>query len=253
MAPPASCSSAGPTSASPRSSIASPAPAGRSWRRWPAPRAMSSRRRPSWKDRTFTLVDTGGLFGATTDPLHALVVEHGLKALERADVFVFVVDAQEGLVPGDEEIARRLHDVRASRSSWPSTRRTTSGRASARDRVLSDGLRAGVRGGGRARRRRLRAARRGATRSCPRRGQARRARAGRDEDCVRRPAERREVVARQPAAARRARDGERDAGHDARHHRRRCCQWQKRRLRMLDTAGHAAAGPGGRRAGRSKP
>ena len=62
----------------------------------------------SWKDRTFTLVDTGGLFGATTDPLHALVVEHGLKALESADVFVFVLDAREGLVPGDEEIARRL-------------------------------------------------------------------------------------------------------------------------------------------------
>ncbi len=61
-----------------------------------------------WKDRTFTLVDTGGLFGATTDPLHAQVVEHGLKALESADVFVFVLDAREGLVPGDEEIARRL-------------------------------------------------------------------------------------------------------------------------------------------------
>jgi GTP-binding protein len=62
----------------------------------------------SWKDRTFTLVDTGGMFGATTDPLHALVVEHGLKALAAADVFVFVLDAREGLVPGDEEISRRL-------------------------------------------------------------------------------------------------------------------------------------------------
>jgi GTP-binding protein len=62
----------------------------------------------SWKDQPFTLVDTGGLFGATTDPLHALVVEHGLKALDSADVFVFVLDAREGLVPGDEEIARRL-------------------------------------------------------------------------------------------------------------------------------------------------
>jgi GTP-binding protein len=62
-----------------------------------------------WRDRTFTLVDTGGLFGATTDPLHALVVEHGLKALEAADVLVFVLDAREGLVPGDEDIAKRLH------------------------------------------------------------------------------------------------------------------------------------------------
>jgi GTPase len=62
----------------------------------------------AWKDRSFTLVDTGGLFGATTDPLHPMVVEHGLKALAQADVFVFVLDAREGLVPGDEQIAKRL-------------------------------------------------------------------------------------------------------------------------------------------------
>lgn len=62
-----------------------------------------------WTNRSFTLVDTGGLFGHTTDPLHPMVVEHGLKALAQADVFIFVLDAQEGLVPGDEEIARRLH------------------------------------------------------------------------------------------------------------------------------------------------
>jgi GTP-binding protein len=62
-----------------------------------------------WRDRTFSLVDTGGLFGATTDPLHAQVVERGLRALEDADVVIFVVDGREGLVPGDQEIARRLH------------------------------------------------------------------------------------------------------------------------------------------------
>jgi GTP-binding protein len=62
----------------------------------------------AWRDRPFTLVDTGGLFGATTDPLHALVVEHGLKALDSADLVVFVLDAKDGLVPGDEEIASRI-------------------------------------------------------------------------------------------------------------------------------------------------
>ena len=61
-----------------------------------------------WLQRQFTLVDTGGLFGATTDPLHSLVVEHGLKALESADIIVFIVDAKDGLVPADEEIARRV-------------------------------------------------------------------------------------------------------------------------------------------------
>ena len=62
----------------------------------------------SWQNRGFTLVDTGGLFGATTDPLHVLVVEHGLRALHSADLVVFLVDGREGLVPGDEEIAHRL-------------------------------------------------------------------------------------------------------------------------------------------------
>ena len=61
-----------------------------------------------WAGRTFNLVDTGGLFGATSDPLHALVVEHGLKAIGGADVLVFIVDAREGLVPADEEIAQRM-------------------------------------------------------------------------------------------------------------------------------------------------
>jgi GTP-binding protein len=65
----------------------------------------------AWQERAFTLVDTGGLFGATTDPLHAEVVTHGLKALASADVLVFVLDAREGLVPGDEEISRRLHTL----------------------------------------------------------------------------------------------------------------------------------------------
>lgn len=62
-----------------------------------------------WRDRGFNLIDTGGLFGATADPLHEMVVEHGLRALASADVVVFVVDGREGLVPGDEEIARHIH------------------------------------------------------------------------------------------------------------------------------------------------
>jgi GTP-binding protein len=62
----------------------------------------------SWAQRDFTLTDTGGLFGATTDPLHELVKAHGLKALDTADVFVFVVDGHDGLMAGDREIAQRL-------------------------------------------------------------------------------------------------------------------------------------------------
>jgi GTPase len=61
-----------------------------------------------WQGVHFTLVDTGGMFGASEDPLHELVVEHGRKALDTADLVVFVVDGREGLVPGDQEIASAL-------------------------------------------------------------------------------------------------------------------------------------------------
>ncbi len=65
-----------------------------------------------WQGVNFNLVDTGGMFGASEDPLHELVVIAGRRALETADVVVFVVDGREGLVPGDEEIASRLRSVK---------------------------------------------------------------------------------------------------------------------------------------------
>src|SRR6187397_1048611 len=64
-----------------------------------------------WQGSSFSLVDTGGMFGASADPLHALVVEHGRRALASADLVVFVVDGREGLVSGDEEIAHALRTV----------------------------------------------------------------------------------------------------------------------------------------------
>jgi GTP-binding protein len=64
-----------------------------------------------WQGVTFTLVDTGGMFGASQDPLHELVLHAGERALESAEIIVFVVDGREGLVPGDQEIAARLRTV----------------------------------------------------------------------------------------------------------------------------------------------
>jgi len=61
-----------------------------------------------WHGTAFNLVDSGGLFGASQDPLHPLVVQHGRKALEEADVVIFLVDGRDGLVSGDEEIANIL-------------------------------------------------------------------------------------------------------------------------------------------------
>jgi len=59
----------------------------------------------TWEDRSLTLTDTGGLFGASKDPLHHLVVERGRRALQDADLVVMVADGREGLVPGDQDIA----------------------------------------------------------------------------------------------------------------------------------------------------
>ena len=65
----------------------------------------------SWRDREFDLSDTGGLYGASEDPLHELVVRQGQRAMEIADLLVFVVDGREGLVPGDATIAEELRQT----------------------------------------------------------------------------------------------------------------------------------------------
>lgn len=65
----------------------------------------------SWDGVTFQLTDTGGMFGASEDPLHELVLERGQRAVGEADLLVLVVDGREGLVPGDQEIARVLREA----------------------------------------------------------------------------------------------------------------------------------------------
>ena len=64
-----------------------------------------------WQGSSFELFDTGGLFGASEDPLHALVVAHGRRAIRSADLLVLLVDGREGLVPADEQIARELRET----------------------------------------------------------------------------------------------------------------------------------------------
>jgi GTP-binding protein len=58
-----------------------------------------------WQGARFELTDTGGMFGASQDPLHELVLERGRRVIVDADLLVLVVDGREGLVPGDQEIA----------------------------------------------------------------------------------------------------------------------------------------------------
>jgi GTP-binding protein len=62
----------------------------------------------SWLGAAFELIDTGGLLLGTTDPLLGPAVEQVQRAIEEADVVLFVVDGRSGLLPDDEEIGRQL-------------------------------------------------------------------------------------------------------------------------------------------------
>jgi GTP-binding protein len=64
-----------------------------------------------WEGTRFELTDTGGMFGASEDPLHALVLERGRRAIGDADLLVLVVDGREGLVGGDREIAQVIREA----------------------------------------------------------------------------------------------------------------------------------------------
>jgi GTPase len=64
-----------------------------------------------WQGSRFDLTDTGGMFGASEDPLHALVLERGRRAIEDADLLVLVVDGREGVMPGDRDITKAVRDA----------------------------------------------------------------------------------------------------------------------------------------------
>ncbi len=64
-----------------------------------------------WEGMPFELVDTGGMFGASRDPLHELVLQRGHRAIRAAHLLVLVTDGREGLVPGDRDIAEAVRAV----------------------------------------------------------------------------------------------------------------------------------------------
>jgi GTP-binding protein len=65
-----------------------------------------------WAGRRFLLVDTGGVDVANRAPLARGIVEQARAAIAEADLVLFVVDAQAGLTPGDEELAALLRRAR---------------------------------------------------------------------------------------------------------------------------------------------
>src|SRR6267378_3531158 len=64
-----------------------------------------------WRGREFTLVDTGGLDDGTTE-VEAGVRRQAEAAIDEADVVMFVVDAQSGILPVEHDVADRLRRSR---------------------------------------------------------------------------------------------------------------------------------------------
>jgi GTPase len=65
----------------------------------------------TWRGVSFELFDTGGLYGASEDPLHELVIRQGQRAIAQSDLLVLVVDGREGLVSADQMIAGDLRQI----------------------------------------------------------------------------------------------------------------------------------------------
>jgi GTP-binding protein len=68
----------------------------------------------SWQNTSFTLVDTGGLEVQPSSAIALGVKEQVEVAIAEADVIIFLVDSEAGVVPADLEVAQMLR-----RSSKP--------------------------------------------------------------------------------------------------------------------------------------
>ena len=66
----------------------------------------------TWLDRSFTLIDTGGIEPETNDIILSQMREQAEIAIETADVIIFLTDVRQGLVDSDAKVAdmlRRSH------------------------------------------------------------------------------------------------------------------------------------------------
>jgi GTP-binding protein len=61
-----------------------------------------------WNGRTFTLVDTGGLWEAAADHIMAYIRRQTEQAMAEADVLCLVVDAQAGVTAADRMVAELI-------------------------------------------------------------------------------------------------------------------------------------------------
>jgi GTPase len=61
-----------------------------------------------WRGREFLVVDTGGLGLGDEDPFGRDIQQQAEIAMAEADLILFLVDAREGLTPGDEHVAEEF-------------------------------------------------------------------------------------------------------------------------------------------------
>ena len=61
-----------------------------------------------WSGRRFILIDTGGVDLAGRSEITRQIAAQARTAIDEADLVLFVVDAQTGVTPGDEEVAELL-------------------------------------------------------------------------------------------------------------------------------------------------
>ena len=66
----------------------------------------------TWLDRTFTLVDTGGIEPDSKDVILSQMRDQAEIAIETADVILFLVDVKQGLVDSDAKVADLLRRSR---------------------------------------------------------------------------------------------------------------------------------------------
>ena len=69
----------------------------------------------NWRDKEFTVVDTGGLELAASSAVGRRVQEQKETAVAEADVILFVVDVKDGAIAADMEMADRLRRVKKPR------------------------------------------------------------------------------------------------------------------------------------------
>lgn len=65
----------------------------------------------SWNDKPFILIDTGGFEPSATDDMFLQMREQTYRAIEEADIIVFLLDGRDGLTTSDLEIGRILREA----------------------------------------------------------------------------------------------------------------------------------------------